>query len=275
MAYNDPNIPSSPEGKYFAYVYRDTSGRVKYAGYGTNATRAYPVGHNSRVVENGNEFEVLIVGPYRDKEEALNVEAALISAHDSDSTYSSEWNQMHGNGLKFRHLGVPSEFGSRRSQPAMTIKEIGLTTGGALIVLSSLETQLKSGHEKLTPRSFADDVVLNNIREYWYVKKFLQTWVADPNTSPKVLVGVQGPPKSRIIIGSVDIDIDGWKTTPVAKHDPSVHRIPILNTPNLDARELRGRSTSDIVFGMGKALTFIWVDGGGEIRHAKPSVMNR
>ena len=100
-------------------------------------------------------------------------------------------------------------------------------------------------------------------------------WIDDPGSSPKVLVGVQGPPKSRIIVGAVDIDIDGWATTSVGEHDKFVHRIPTMEPTNLDANELRGRSTAGIVFGQSTALHFIWVDGSGKIRHAKPSVMNR
>lgn len=156
----------------------------------------------------------------------------------------------------------------------MTIKEIGHTTGGALIVLSSLTSKLKSGDSKLSPLNFSDDVVLNNIRNHWYVKKFLQTWIADPSTSPKVLVGVQGPPKGRIIVGAVAIDVDGWAATPVGEHDSSVHTIPTVEPTNLDVNELRGRSTSDVVFARGKVFTFIWVDESGKIRHAKPSAMN-
>ena len=78
----------SIEAKYFAYIYRDPKTlKVRYAGYGTRPGRAFSVGHNekvAKVVEDGEGFEILIAGPYRDEEEARNVEAALVSASSLD-----------------------------------------------------------------------------------------------------------------------------------------------------------------------------------------------
>ena len=252
--------------KYFAYVYRSPdNGKILYAGFATDITRVHEIAHNERVSENLGKFEISISGPYRDEIEARNVEAALISA------IHPPWNKVAGTGLKFRPFGVPPELVIRRTEPELSVSEIGKITGGAIIVLSQESAVLKHNVQKLTPNLFEDGVVLGNIREYWTIKKYIDEWSGSYDLSPKVLVGVQGPIGSRLIVGSVNIDTAGWLDTPVADHDKNVHRIPTMVDSSLDCYELRGRKTSNVKFGQ-SSLTWIWVDGNGIVRHGIKSL---
>lgn len=252
------------EDKYFAYIYRHPQSlQVLYVGYGTRPGRAYSVGHNRKianVVESGEGFEILIAGPYRDEEEARNVEAALVSA------LSPDFNLIQQPGLKFRHLGIPNDLGSRRAEPPLSIHDIGIQTGGALIVYLSATAQLKSGDAKLTPINFDDETVFNNIRGHWYVRKFIPQWLADPSTSPRALVAVQGPVKDRIVVASCAIDPLRWGTTPTAPWDSTVHEVPLFEDQGLDVAQVRGRRI-DAKFGQGKANYIMWVGGDGFVKH--------
>jgi hypothetical protein len=221
------------------------------------------VSHNDKIsdlVESGEGFEILIAGPYRDEEEARNVEAALVSAHSPDL------NLIQQPGQKFRHLGVPNEIGSRRTMPHLDVHEVGRITGGALIVLCNLTTQLKSRSSKVGPKNFTDDVVFSNIQDHWYVKKFLPEWIQNPESSPRVLVAVQGPTQDRIIIGAAEIDVEGWADTPVAPWDKHLHTIPLVKSRGLDVDELRGRQI-DVKFGTGPSNYIMRVDGDGVVLH--------
>jgi hypothetical protein len=255
---------SSGEEKYFAYIYRDPKTlKVRYAGYGTRPGRAYSVGHNEKigkVVEDGEGFEILIAGPYRDEEEARNIESALVSAHALDL------NLIQQPGKKFHHLGVPNELGIRRTLPALDAHELGRLSGGALIVYCNLTTELKNRESKVGPTNFTDEVVFSNIQDHWMVKKFIPGWVDEPSTSPKLLIAVQGPPADRMVIGAAKIDAKGWALTPTAPWDRHVHRVPLVKEDGLDCSDLRGRRAS-VKFGAGAPNYVMLVDAVGMVLH--------
>lgn len=259
-----PHKGSHGEERYFAYIYRDPRTlEVLYAGYGTSPGRAYSVGHNRKVkklVDDGEGFQILISGPYRDEAEARNVESALVSA------LAPDLNLIEQPGLRFRPLGVPEEYAVRLSEPLLSIHDVGKRAGGALIVYCNLTTELKSGVEKLSPINFRDEVLLENIREYWKVKKFMPGWVSQPETSPRTLVAVQGPPSDRIVVASCAIDTASWSDTPAAPWDKHVHRVPILEAAGLDVASLRGRKVN-VKFGAGPANYIMWVDADGLVLH--------
>lgn len=258
------NIGQEDDGKYFCYLYKDQkTKKVLYVGYATFANRALTPGHNEDVLKlsQGNrQFDILIAGPYKSEEEARNVEAALVSA------ISPELNRIEQPGIKFRPLGMPADLAGRRALPALDIHEIGRLTGGAIVVYCNLTSDLKSGKSKLTLTNFGDDVVFDNIQEYWYIKKYLQTWIDNPNSSPKMLVAVQGPYEDRVVVGATKINELGWTSAPVAEWDKSVHRIPIERNAGLDCAELRGRRVQ-LKFFTGKANYIMIVDGDGLVVH--------
>lgn len=258
------NETVNTDDKYYAYIYRDpTTKKVRYAGYATNSSRAFTAGHNEKIAEltgSNKALEILISGPYRDEEEARNVESALVSAMELDL------NLIQQPGKKFSPLGVPGELGDRRVMPPLDVHDIGRMSGGALVVLCSLTAQLKDPIPKVGPTNFADDIVFGNIQDHWMVSKFMPGWIEDPLTSPKLLVAVQGPAHDRYVIGSAYIDPPGWATTPTSPRDKSIHRIPLITSKGLDGAELRGRRAS-VKFNAGKANTIMYVDGTGLVLH--------
>jgi len=250
--------------KYFCYVYRrPENGKILYVGYATDASRAYTDGHNlqvSKYVNSGQKYEINISGPYRDEEEARNVEAALVSI------LQPEFNQIDQPGNRFRPLGIPQEFSGRRLEAPLDVHELGRLTGGCIVVFCNLTSQLKSGKAKVGPTSFSDDVVLENVKGHWAVKKFIPRWSEVPNESPKFLVAVQGPVTDRIVIASAQIREGGWAETPTAPWDPHLYEIPMLSGTGLDGLSLRGRRV-DIKFGAGTANSTMVVDGAGLVLH--------
>ena len=252
------------DDKFFAYLYRNPKSlRIRYVGYATNPSRAFTDGHNEeigKVVKGGEYLEILIAGPYRDEAEARNVEAALVSAIQPDL------NLIQQPGIKFYPLGVPSELGDRRFKPALDVHEIGRLAGGALVVYCDLSTPLHDGISKVSPTNFSDDVVFTNIQDHWRVKDFIQGWISNPETTPKLLVAVQGPPKDRIIIGAAQIDAGGWASTPVAPDKDYLHRIPLDKSAGLDNAELRGRKVS-VKFNSGPPNIIMYIDNTGLVLH--------
>lgn len=250
--------------KYFCYIYRrPENGRILYVGYATDASRAYTDGHNDLImsyVGSGQKYEISISGPYRDEDEARNIEAALVSV------LRPEFNQIDQPGNRFRPLGIPQEFSSRRLIPPIDIHDLGRLTGGCIVVFCNLTSQLKSGKAKVGPTSFSDDVILENIKGHWAVKKFIPTWSETPTDSPSYLVAVQGPVNDRIVIASVEIQKDGWAQTPSAPWAPNLFEVPISPSDELDMMNLRGRCV-DIKFGAGTANSTMVVDGSGLVLH--------
>jgi hypothetical protein len=258
------SVRQENDGKYFCYLYKDQkTKKVLYVGYATFADRALTPGHNEDVLklsQGERPFDILIAGPYTSEQEARNVEAALVSA------ISPELNRIEQPGIKFQPLGMPANLAGRRPLPALDIHEIGKLTGGAIVVYCNLTSGLKSGKQKLTLTNFGDDVVFDNIQEYWYVRKYLQSWIDNPHSSPKMLVAVQGPYEDRVIVGAAKINESEWSSAPVAEWDKSVHRIPIERNAGLDCAELRGRRVQ-LKFFTGKANYIMIVDGDGLVVH--------
>jgi hypothetical protein len=250
--------------KYFCYIYRQSKdGRVIYVGYATDASRAYTDGHNERVkkfVTSGEKYEISISGPYRDEQEARNVEAALVSA------INPEFNLIDQPGMRFRPLGIPKELAKRSTEETLDAHELGRLTGGCIIVYCNLTTELMSGEAKVGPTSFSDETIFNNIKGHWGVKKFLDTWGNDPSQSPTTLVAVQGNVKDRIVIGSAHVDVNGWASTPPAPWDARFYEIPLLMDQGLDAFELRGRKVN-IKFGAGTTNSTMVIDDTGLALH--------
>jgi predicted GIY-YIG superfamily endonuclease len=249
---------------FHCYIYRrPDNGKILYVGYATEVSRAFTDGHNEKITEfvnSGEDYEIYISGPYRDEEEARNVEAALVSA------LRPEFNQIEQPGKKFHPLGIPEEFSSRRSEPTLDPHELGRATGGCIIVYCNLTSQLKSGASKVGPTSFSDQVILDNIKGHWAVKKFLPLWGSNPETSPTSLVAVQGTVKDRIIIASAQINSENWLSTPSAPWESRLFEIPLLLKSGLDMFGLRGRRV-DIRFGAGTSNCTMVVDADGLVLH--------
>ncbi len=253
------------------YVYLSIDGKPKYVGYGESPTRALShaeESHNDALREwlRKSKFSLNIAGPYRDEAEGKNVESALITS------IRPEFNKSLGDGLKFVPLGVPPELGERPSLIPISVAEMGIRTEGVLIVYLSPGEFLKDGRPKFDPTDIDDEVILRNMDRAWEIGKLIDRWSADPASSPRHLVGVYGTnPAHRFIVGCVPIEVEGWG-------DPALHvygsrwRVPVKDSPKLDACQLRGIRVADTKFGHMSWQLHIWVDKSGALIHPQPTI---
>jgi hypothetical protein len=258
-----------PENHY-VYLYQSSEGRVKYVGYGMNVERAIAHANQSHNLAlrqwlDSARFNLTVAGPYRDRDEGTNIEAALISALGPD------FNQSPGEGHRFVPLGVPPALSDRPGLNPLTVASIGSIACGALLVYLAPGKVMKDGRPKFDPANVDDDVILQDMDRAWSLTKLIERWKSDPDKGPRHLVGVYGANQAhRFIAGVVPIDRFGWD-------DPSLHidkdrwRIPVIPMRGLDACELRGRRILDAKFGRMSWQLHKWVDADGMILHPPPA----
>jgi hypothetical protein len=261
---------SHAQSQACVYIYRRRDGTLVYIGRGLTPDRAQSHtggSHNgdlSRLIASG-DYELEIAGPYDSYEVAMEVEAALISALARPGTHAL-FNRVPGNGHRFAPLGVPSELAERPLLPPLTVSEVGVLTGGALVVRNSFGEDLEPGRPRLDPMRVDPEVLIENIRRYWLLERLRPLWIADPTAAPRVVVAAAGPPQRRYVPTSVHLDPEHWGDVPR-------HELPldIDRSPNLDACSLRGRLLADAKFARMRHHHFIWVDETGRIRWPDPS----
>lgn len=253
-----PNTPA------YVYIYRDEAGRCRYIGKGTSADR--PMAHSGRTDSFGQwlktgKFEIEIAGPYRDQQEALEVESALISALRPTSPLFNA-PTAPGSGQQFHPLGVPAQEAARLLEPPVSMEETGRATGGALIVyIRSLDLTKPVTEAVATAASGT-----------WQLESRIHGWRANPETGPKVLVGVAGPLRHRFIAGAFDIATDRWAEPAHRTATGRLWWIPLVDRSRADACGLRGRRLTEIAFGRSKSQHFRIVDGDGVIVHPRPAL---
>lgn len=259
-----------PTSAACVYLYRAAgSSRIRYVGRGTTPERAlaHTGGtHNEKLAAliHSGEYILEVAGPYPTVEHAQLVEAALISALRLDGDQAQLANNTSGHGPRFVPLGVPGQFADRALLPALTLNEIGRHTGGALLVRNSFGGDLGDGRPRLDAMSQQqDDIIVDNITKHWMLERVADQWHQDPDSKPHVVLGAAGPLRHRYVPGSLVIDRSRIGTEPVRE-------IPVLDTPHLDAAELRGRLLADARFAQARSAHFIWVDGEGRVRHPAP-----
>ncbi|MEI6363536.1 MAG: hypothetical protein WCP95_15545 [Actinomycetes bacterium] len=254
--------------QHYVYLYRSKGGAPKYVGYGREDERPleHPgASHNDalRAFLAGSDYSIEIAGPFRDREEGLNVESVLISA------VRPEFNVAAGNSKRFRPLGVPDAYAERPSLPPLSLDEIGRATGGALIVYLAAGDFLSDGRRKFSMANPDDADVLSHMRGRWDIERHRDEWLANPDASPKVLIGVHGPKvQHRFIVGATPIDTRRWFEEELRA--PDMRRrwfIPLLDPLQLDSCQLRGRRVSGASFGQFSSMLHKWVDGDGVMRH--------
>ncbi len=252
------------------YIYRRLNGAIAYVGRGATAERAQSHAdgsHNSEleVLISSGEYELEVAGPYHDYEVAKEVEAALISALTRPEKHGL-MNRVPGTGHQFAPLGVPTELAERTQQNALTVRELGRCTGGALIVRNSFGGELQPGRPRIDPLRIEPEVLVDNIRRYWLIEKLRPGWIADPASAPKVVVAAAGPLKRRYVPAAVLLDSSRWGDVPT-------HELPLQDpeSPDLDACSLRGRLLLDAKFAQMRHSHFIWVDGAGVRRWPIPA----
>ncbi len=242
-----------------------------YVGYGHHVARALSHSggsHNPQLEEwlGKNNFDLRVAGPYGSEDEAKKVEAALISA------LNPELNHAPGDGPQFVPVGVPPGLWERPQMDPLTLREIGIATGGALLVYLAPGDQLRDGRKKFDAALPTDQDAVSNIEMSWDIDRHLDEWRSSPSAAPKVVLGVHGPVKHRFVVGSLAIkteELGNPEFKREAKQWNGHHRwrIPLLDRTELDVAQLRGRRLEGVRFGAFSHQLHIWVDGKGSVRH--------
>jgi predicted GIY-YIG superfamily endonuclease len=235
---------------HFVYLYRDQTGKPRYVGYGESSQRALShmtQTHNlalETLLQNEN-LKLEISGPFHNKQTALAVETALISALVPDANVA-RGETTH----RFRPIGVPSQFAERIALPPLSRDELlsrlePYHSPSFLCVLiqnvdfNDGEGGIRRGYEPANPPSDAE--ISERVKRWWSLRPKLQKWSGQPMESPAILLGIHGKPGAQFIIASLLTDRGNWQAAPVSSDNSSRFEVPILETPHLDAAELRGR----------------------------------
>jgi hypothetical protein len=261
-------VVTNAPGDHYVYMYRDPSSlKALYVGYGMSPGRAL-----SRPGKSDNEklyrrlstetYDLLIAGPYRDREEGLKVEAALISA------LKPSFNRIQGHGPKFRPVGVPNDLADRLTLDPLSEPELGTATNGALAVYLSPGKLTVDGRQKVDPAQPDTETIAVNVEGWWQVDRHIEQWRT--SRGPRILLGVHGPLKHRFIMGSFVIDTSRWGEDPHSNQQRSLWRIPLVDRNNADACGLRGRRVAGLRFGRSRWEHYRWIDETGTTRH--PSI---
>lgn len=270
MALSEGNANGSELDGHYVYVYKDIKGKIRYVGYGKGLDR--PTSRNRsgpmREFLLQGKYTLEIAGPYGSKETGLAVETALISQLHPDLNSSKAPGPTR---LQFRPLGVPEIFAERLASPPLkatdfTIIDKGRACPLLFVRIGNLDFDGDDAREGYSlDKPLLDPDILARMDRWWQIGSYVKTWKTHPQQSPKVLVGVTGPPTHRIIIGAVTIDQNGWRTAQPTYGQ--LYQVPTLKTPNLDAHGLRGRLLSpdiNIKFGAIRSQFFVILERDGQ-----------
>ena len=150
-----------------------------YVGYGREVSRSISHrghSHNEELKSwlERNPFDLQIAGPYRDEEEAKNVESALISG------LNPRFNRSPGEGPAFAPLGVPPHLSERTQQPALRLSQIGKMTGGALLVYLAPGLFLPDGRRSSMRRSLLMKMPSRTSKEAGTSRRYFPDGTATP-----------------------------------------------------------------------------------------------
>ncbi len=258
---------------HYVYLYRDPkSGKPIYVGYGKRASRAFShVGGKSHNKDLNDflrlgRYQIDVVGPFGDKDDALRAETLLVSAlnplcniHQGKSVW------------RFRPLGLPPQFADRRDLPAINeaeIKALGRECGGVLCVLLNQKdfSDGRKGYDASRP--MANDDLTSRAVAWWQLAARAKDWVSGETRGPSLLLALFGPPAARFVVGAWSIA--PWTTWDGKVESGGLISVPIVENKDLDAKKLRGRrlesNSEAFLFGQFRHQQFIIFDGKG-VRH--------
>ncbi len=244
-------IMDVPADEHYVYVYRDGRGNPVYFGQGREALRpgSHEAGtHNAGLAkwleEQKGQHRVEIIGPLDSKAMADAIETALISACLPATALSHAFFNVHkgASRFRFRPYGVPLEFADRTFHPLFSddLKAIAAETGKLLFVYVGQKDfvgeESRRGYDLATPPS--DSEIQSRIEAWWQVANRVGGWVAEPTTSPALLVAVTGGPGRQSIIASAAID--QARLAQAERLEGGLLKVPLVSA-SLDAAGLRGR----------------------------------
>ena len=253
---------------HFVYIYRDQSNKARYVGYGENSQRAlsHMTDTHNVALETllANEsLKLEIAGPFANKETALAVETALISALMPDANIA-RGETTH----RFRPIGVPLQYAERIALPPLSREELlnilqGQKSPNFLCVLvqnidfEREDGTIRRGYEPSNPPS--DCEILERVKRWWQLRLKLEIWCENADESPAILLGIHGKPGAQFIIASLFTDRKNWQNAVAKPGNSSRFEVPVLETPALDALKLRGRriaSETNLRFNQGGLILF-------------------
>ena len=204
-------------------------------------------------------------GPFESEALGRAVETTLISA------LNPSFNENKGPfQFRFRPLGVPTEYARRLSEQLLQKEDFisaqGVSPSSVIFVKVGNKDfgDGRTGYDPAQPPS--DNQILIRTDRWWQLSGYLQEWESKPTESPGLLIGVNGKPGAQIVIASLLINKNGWGN--VKNIGQGKTTVPTLETPNLDAFNLRGRridKAASIAFGGISAAFFMILKPSGEL----------
>lgn len=152
----------------------------------------------------------------------------------------------------------------------MSLSEIGVASGGALLVYLAPGDTLPDGRTKYDQRRPDDAVLVSNMEGVWDIGRHLDEWAAAPNDGPALLLAIHGPVSDRHIVGAAPIDTTRWLDPDLKVPDRNRWNVPLHTPVELNANGLRDRKVDGVRFGQFSWQLHIWVDAAGVQRHPHP-----
>lgn len=236
-------MPSNSEN--YVYLYRDSSGNPVYVGQGKNPARAISLNRREAFLEwltvHKGKYKLEIIGPLDSPTMADAIETSIISAC-LPAPALKLFNIHPGRSrFQFRPFGVPAKYVERTATELSDIdlKSIVEKFGNILFVrinqVDFTDGPGRRGYDLANPPS--DGEIRARIESWWQLANRLERWSSDPRSSPALLVGVTGGPKSQSVIGSALIDRKKWGQALKGKN--GLITVPLKGL-SLDAGKLRG-----------------------------------
>lgn len=240
---------------HFVYIYKDLSDKIHYVGYGKNTERA--ISHQSKThnkpleqLIKDKKYTVHIAGPYESELIARTVEAALISALNPLCNKRQEKNEW-----RFRPIGIDSSLADRPSLNSLQKSDFLKNHHSVIFVkISDINFSDRKGYDISSPPT--DIEIIERVVKYWQLGKHLAEWIAHPDESPSLLVGVTGRPGSQMVIAALEVDRSKWKDVEIRKN--GIIEIPVKSS-SIDTNQLRGRRidlSAGVRFGAVKSKFF-------------------
>jgi hypothetical protein len=170
---------------------------------------------------------------------------------------------------------VPADFADRLVAPELTRAEFLCHQGSSptpvlFVVITSVDFSAdRVGYNPANPPT--DDELRDRLECWWQLKRFLPGWIAEPESSPGLLIGIYGSPGRQLVIAAARIDRGGWSA---AESKGGKIRVPLLPPGDLDAYALRGRRVerpAGIRFGGITTEFFVLLDLDGNLRGGQHS----